>query len=186
MPEQLTNKENRKLQLLEIATGIGQREPLAKLFKIFPESRANHWAVVDFNKPSSENRLFVFDVKNGNIKSYLVAHGKNSGERYATDFSNTEDSNCSSLGIYKTGEEYSGKHGRSVYLNGLEATNDNALSRHIVLHSADYVVPDYEGTGRAGRSEGCFVVNTAYKDEVVDCLKEGSYLIAWHSHPHFV
>lgn len=165
---------------LALAANIGQRDALARLFNFASDSKANYWAVVDFNKPSSENRLFIFDLREGDVREYLVAHGKKSGEKFATHFSNENGSNCSSLGIYKTAEEYHGNHGRSLRIDGLESANSNARDRDVVIHAAEYVVPNYEGTGRAGRSEGCFAVNSAMITEVLDQLTGGSYLIAWH------
>jgi hypothetical protein len=66
-------------------------------------------------------------------------------------------------------------------MNGLDDTNSNVFVRDVVIHSADYVVPDFEGTGRAGRSDGCFAVNPDDIVEVIDCLKGGSYINAWHA-----
>ena len=63
-----------------------------------------------------------------------VAHGRNSGNEFATVFSNESSSNKSSLGFYATGEIYQGKHGESLRLDGLEAgINNNARSRAIVI-----------------------------------------------------
>lgn len=169
-----------KLAALQKAAEVGQEEQLRKLFEFASTSTANYWAVVDFNKPSSEERLYIFDLNNLSYKKFLVAHGKNSGEKYATVFSNVHGSYCSSLGIYKTLHTYPGNHGESLKISGLENTNSNAETRKVVIHKADYVVPDYNGTGRAGRSEGCFAVNPAHIDEVINCLKDGSYFIAWH------
>jgi hypothetical protein len=166
---------------LELAAAEGQLNALKDMFERYPDSRANYWAVVDFNQPSSEERLFIFDLKSQSIKKFLVAHGKGSGFDIATKFSNVPGSNCSSLGIYKTLETYIGKHGESLRIEGLDETNSNAKERAIVIHSADYVVPNYEGTGRAGRSDGCFAVNSENIDEVIQCLEGGSYLNAWHS-----
>lgn len=109
----------------------------------------------------------------------MVAHGKNSGELYATKFSNEIGSNKSSIGIYEAAETYIGKHDLSLRIDGKDATNSNARERAIVIHKADYVVPNYKGTDRAGRSEGCFVVNPTDIDEVIENLKNGSYINAW-------
>jgi hypothetical protein len=164
---------------LNLAANEGQANALQTLFDRAADSKANFWAVVDFNKPSSEERLYVFDLRSQSVKKYLVAHGKKSGLELATVFSNTVGSNCSSLGVYKTAETYIGKHGKSLRINGLDETNSNARPRKVVVHSADYVVPNYKGTGRAGRSDGCFAVNPSVIAEVIANLKGGSYINAW-------
>ncbi|WP_284462978.1 murein L,D-transpeptidase catalytic domain-containing protein [Chryseobacterium sp.] len=173
---------NKKEIALRLAETIGQRKALERLFnfKNAQGSHANFWAVVDFNKPSSEERLFIFNLIDESFKKYLVAHGKNSGDKYAKTFSNVNGSNCSSLGVYKTGETYTGKHGKSLRIDGLENSNSNVRERAIVIHSADYVVPNFENTGRAGRSEGCFAVHPSVSNEVIENLKEGSYFLAWY------
>lgn len=170
-----------KNKVLELAEIEGQTKALQAMFDRFPDSKASYWAVVDFNRPSSKERLFIFDLKSQSVKKFLVAHGKNSGEALATHFSNEPGSNCSSLGIYKTLETYIGKHGESLQIEGLDKTNSNVKARLVVVHKADYVVPNYQGTGRAGRSDGCFAVNPEHIDEVIQSLKGGSYLNAWHS-----
>lgn len=180
MPTTISTSNTDKAKALEIADGIGQKAPLQILFDRAPESKANFWAIVDFNKPSSEERLFIFDLMNQTYRAFLVAHGKNSGEKYATVFSNVNGSNCSSLGVYKTATTYIGQHDLSLYLDGLDESNSYVRKRLIVIHKADYVVPNYKGTGRAGRSEGCFAVHPDYIDEVIISLKGGSYLLAWH------
>jgi L,D-transpeptidase catalytic domain len=169
-----------KSKALELATAEGQSNALTDMFERFPNSNGNFWAVVDFNLPSSVERLFIFDLQSQSVKKFLVAHGHNSGQELATNFSNEIGSNCSSLGIYKTSETYIGKHGKSLRIEGLDETNSNAEVRAVVIHSADYVVPNYSGTGRAGRSDGCFAVNPNDIDEVIQSLKDASYLNAWH------
>lgn len=144
----------------------------------------NYITVIDFSKHSSQKRMHVIDMKTGAVVSYLAAHGKGSeGARddgYADRFSNVDGSNASSLGIYKTGEPYSGAHGLSLRLHGLEATNSNAYSRAIVLHGADYVSPGtISSTGRIGRSLGCPAVENRYAPGLVASLKNGSLMIAW-------
>ena len=168
-----------KSKALEIAAAEGQAIALTEMFERFTDCNANFWAVVDFNLSSSTERLFIFDLESQSVRKFLVAHGHNSGLEFATNFSNEIGSNCSSLGIYKTTEIYIGKHGKSLKIKGLDETNSNAEERDIVIHRADYVVPDYGGTGRAGRSDGCFAVNPNDIDEVIQSL-QGSYLHAWH------
>ncbi len=171
----LTDERNELKQIaLNNADIIGQKSKLQELFNFDTHSKANFWAIVDFNKPRTEKRLFIFDLRNKEVKSYLVSHGKNSGDLYATDFSNTINSNKSCLGIFKTGTTYIGHNGRSLYLDGLQASNNNTRERYIVIHQSQYVTDEV-----AGRSLGCFVVSPKYAKEVIDNLKDGSYLLAW-------
>ena len=102
-------------------------------------------AVVDFDLPSTEKRLWVFDLATHQLLFHtLVAHGHNSGDNEATHFSNTDASNMSSLGFYVTGTEYSGKHGQSLRLTGLdEGFNTNAAARSVVMHGANYVSEEF-------------------------------------------
>lgn len=77
--------------------------------------------LIDFSKPSTEKRLYVFDMKEKKMLfSSVVAHGKNSGGVYATSFSNEYGSYKSSLGFYLTASTYQGKNGYSLILDGLE------------------------------------------------------------------
>ncbi|ABL64736.1 conserved hypothetical protein [Chlorobium phaeobacteroides DSM 266] len=152
-----------------------------------PEENPRYLAVVDFTKPSFIKRLALIDLKTGEEFFYRVAHGKNSGELFASWFSDTSESNMSSLGLYKVLETYSGDHGKAMRLEGLEpSVNSNAFSRDIVLHSAEYVSLRYIFINlltlngpRIGRSNGCFVVSPHAIDEVVQKLNHGAFLYAW-------
>ncbi|WP_310392679.1 murein L,D-transpeptidase catalytic domain family protein [Hymenobacter sp.] len=135
--------------------------------------------VVDFDLPSTEKRLWVLDLAKHEILFYtLVAHGHNTGENEATNFSNTDQSNMSSLGFYATGGEYQGKHGRSLKLEGLdEGFNTNAESRSVVMHGADYVSEDFiRQNGRLGRSLGCPALPMDLKDEIIEAVNGGTCL----------
>ncbi len=145
---------------------------------------ARYWAIADFDRKSSEPRLFLFDVRDSRVQPYLCAHGKGSegptDDGYANVFSNESGSNCTSLGIYRCAETYNGKHGFSMRLDGLEATNSNARARDIVVHGADYVSPEIiRRTGRIGRSDGCLAVENRFCTEVVSALTGGSLVLAW-------
>ena len=96
--------------------------------------------LIDFTKPSHMERLFVIDLVAERILfRSLVAHGKNSGEDYATSFSNNPNSHQSSLGYYLTGKPYVGRHGYSLLLDGLEkGINDNARNRAVKDFLEDY------------------------------------------------
>ncbi|MGE4514247.1 MAG: murein L,D-transpeptidase catalytic domain family protein, partial [Chryseobacterium sp.] len=97
--------------------------------------------VCDFSMSSNTKRLWVIDMNERKVLfNSLVAHGKNTGEEFATNFSNTESSLQSSLGFYITDATYNGDNGYSLKLLGMDkGFNDAAYRRAIVLHGADYV-----------------------------------------------
>jgi len=135
--------------------------------------------VIDFDLPSTEKRLWVLDLGNNEILFHtLVAHGHNSGENEATNFSNTDQSNMSSLGFYATGSEYEGKHGHSLRLQGLdEGFNTNAGARSVVMHGADYVSEDFiKQNGRLGRSLGCPALPLDQYAQIIDAVNDGTCL----------
>lgn len=135
--------------------------------------------LIDFTKPSNEERLLVLDMAEGKLLFHsLVAHGRNSGDLYATRFSNRPESHQSSLGLYLTEGTYTGKNGYSLRLNGLEkGVNDNALARAIVIHGAAYADPSVcRGGRRLGRSWGCPALPPALNRPIIDTIKGGSVL----------
>jgi len=142
-----------------------------------------HLAVIDYSKPSTERRLWVFDVASGRLLFHeLVAHGRNTGEQLAQRFSNVEGSKMSSLGLYQATETYQGSNGYSLRLRGLDrGFNDNALARAIVMHGAPYVSEAIaERLGRLGRSWGCPAVRQEVARMVIDTLKGGALLFAYY------
>lgn len=141
-------------------------------------SNQNFISIIDFTQASTERRYYLIDLKTGDATNYLVAHGKESGENFATRFSNTPDSNMSSLGIYLTGEEYWGGRGFSMVLKGMETTNSNAEVREIIMHSADYVSDEFIARyGRLGRSLGCPAVNPLVVGHLIRKIENGSVLL---------
>jgi hypothetical protein len=133
--------------------------------------------IIDFKKHNSKERFFIIDMESGRVESYLAAHGKNSDpdfDGYATKFSNTPNSNMTSLGFYLTAETYYGKNDYSLRLDGLSETNSNARERAIVIHGANYVTPG----PKIGRSEGCPALDRRYTQEVIDQIKGGALLYA--------
>jgi len=139
--------------------------------------------IIDYSKPSNTERFFVIDINSRKIlyKS-LVAHGKNSGINYASNFSNKQCSYKSSIGFFLTGDTYYGKHGFSLRLNGLEKDiNDNARERAIVIHSASYVNEEYINKyGRLGRSHGCPALPAANYNNIVDLIKSKTCLFIYY------
>lgn len=149
-----------------------------------PKGKIGPVAVVDFTKASTKKRLTIYEPNGRKASQHLVAHGYGSGEKYAQRFSNRSGSGQSSLGLYKIGSSYYGKHGKSLKLHGLESgLNSKAYSRAIVMHSADYVSSDakwdnfWSGEGwRIGRSAGCPAVSKEDMRYVLQKLPTGSFL----------
>lgn len=139
--------------------------------------------LIDFSKSSNTKRLWIIDMKTQTVLyNTLVAHGRNSGDEFAKEFSNVNSSNKSSLGFYATGEIYQGKHGTSLRLDGLEkGINCNARNRAVVIHAADYVSEKFiKQHKRLGRSLGCPALPAELNKEVVNLIKEKSCLFIYH------
>ena len=144
---------------------------------------AQRLAVIDYSLPSTEQRLWVFDLKRRKLLFHeLVAHGRNSGENMATLFSNRNESHATSLGLFRTQESYLGQNGYSLRMEGLEpGFNDNAYDRAIVIHGAPYVSPVLaRANGRIGRSLGCPAVRPAIAHRLIDSMKDGQLLFSYY------
>ena len=155
----------------------------AKLLAEGKIENENYLTIVDFTKTSDQKRLFLIDVKNQKVvEKSLVAHGRNTGNNTATKFSNIPQSYQSSLGFYLTAETYSGKHGHSLRLDGLEPNfNDKARERAIVIHGADYVSNNFVAQhGRLGRSFGCPALPQAKSKHIIETIKDGSCLFVYY------
>ena len=118
--------------------------------------------IADFGLRSDLPRFHFVDLERQAVKSYLVSHGTGSDpehDGWLNSYSNVEGSNATSKGAYVTWEWYKGQYGTSVRLGGLDATNNNALRRYIVMHRAAYAEPEHIARwGRLGRSNGCFAM----------------------------
>ncbi len=139
--------------------------------------------LIDFSLSSNVKRLWIIDLATNSIlMNTFVAHGMNTGEEFATTFSNATSSLKSSLGFYSTGEIYNGKHGLSLKLDGLEkGVNDNARDRGIVMHAADYVSTSFiKNNNRLGRSQGCPAIPEELTPQIIQMIKNKSCLFIYH------
>ncbi|WP_317128583.1 murein L,D-transpeptidase catalytic domain family protein [Flavobacterium sangjuense] len=143
----------------------------------------NILTLVDFSLSSNKKRLWVIDLdKKIILFQTLVAHGRNTGEEFAKQFSNQAESFQSSVGFYATGEIYDGKHGMSLKLDGLEkGLNDKARERAVVVHGADYVSESFiKQNKRLGRSQGCPALPVEMNAKIINVIKDKSCLFIYH------
>ena len=148
-----------------------------------PRRRQPHLAVIDYSAPSTQPRLWVFDLDLGAVVFHeWVAHGSGAGGEGPPVFSDVPDSHCSSLGAFATAELYTGTHGLSLRLDGLQpGVNGRARARDIVVHGAAYVSRDHiTEWGRLGRSWGCPAVRVEVAEPLVRALADRALLYAWH------
>ena len=144
--------------------------------------------IIDFSLSSTEKRLWVLDMTtNKVIFNTVVAHGRNTGGEFATKFSNTNNSNQSSLGFYVTDNTYYGKNGLSLFLDGQEkGFNTNARKRYVVFHGAKYANTDFvKRNGRLGRSLGCPAVPTAVNNAIIIKIKNKSCFFIYHPNKNY-
>ena len=150
-------------------------------------NRARVWrtdmvGVADFALPSSLPRFHFADLEKGQVRSFLVAHGKGSDpehDGFLKIFSNIPNSLATSRGAFITYEWYKGKYGTSIRLGGVDVDNSNALERAIVLHPAWYANPEMlEKWGKLGRSDGCFAMGEADFNEALWHLSGGRLIYA--------
>ena len=138
-------------------------------------------AIADFSTHSSKPRFHLVDLQTGRARSYLVAHGKGSDPAHTgwlKSFSNAPGSEATSQGAYVTADTYSGKHGYSRRLLGLDAGNSNAYDRAIVIHKAWYVSDQMARAGAIGRSQGCFAFSEKDHGAVMDLLGPDRLILA--------
>ncbi|AMM52155.1 hypothetical protein TH61_14515 [Rufibacter sp. DG15C] len=165
------------------AVGYYNLKDLGKLNK-----NKNLLTVIDFGKPSREKRLWIIDLNKKKVLYHsLVAHGRGSGDDRAVKFSNVENSHMSSLGFYVTKSTYTGKHGLSLKMEGLDRNhNTNAYQRAIVVHAADYVSESFvKQHGRLGRSHGCPALPPDINAQVVQLIKDGTCLYIDAAHANY-
>lgn len=138
--------------------------------------------LADFGLHSGKPRFHFVNLERGEVRSHHVSHGIGSDyqhDGWLKQFSNVEGSNATSRGAYVTWEWYQGRYGTSVRLGGLDASNEAALRRYIVMHHADYAEPEHLARyGRMGRSNGCFAMGTEQFREALLHLSGGRLIYA--------
>ena len=151
---------------------------------------SNILTIVDYSQSSNNKRLYVIDLKNKCLLfNTYVAHGRNTGEEFAKDFSNELGSYKSSLGFYITENPIIGSHtGFSLMINGVEkGINDNAEKRAIIIHSADYATEDFiKKYGRLGRSFGCPVLPPNMNKPIIETIKGGTCLFIYNPDESYI
>ncbi|MCO5143162.1 MAG: murein L,D-transpeptidase catalytic domain family protein [Oligoflexia bacterium] len=148
---------------------------------------------IDFTLPSTHKRFYFIDLETGDVSKEYVSHGKGSGkDAYAEVFSNTPDSKMTSLGTYYVGERYTGGHGVTLRLYGLDNSNDTAYERDIVFHKARYADETFfekidpktkQKYQRLGLSEGCPAISHKVMDRYLPLLENGGLID--HHHDNF-
>jgi hypothetical protein len=150
----------------------------------------NILTIIDFSQSSRNKRMYILDLqKKSLLQNTYVAHGRNTGEEYARDFSNKEGSLKSSLGFYLTKNQAVGASvGLSLILNGIEkGFNDNALKREIIMHGARYATEEFiKRTGRLGRSFGCPSVPPDLIKRITDLIKDGTCLFIYQKDDNYL
>lgn len=163
------------------------KAPLELIFKMFDYNQGRianteYTVLVDYSLPSTDKRLFLVNLYTADVQRFYVAHGIRSGIVEARSFSNSLDSWKSSLGFYYLKGSYvSEKNGLSLFMDGIDRSNNNARLRSIFLHGAKYVSEEFIAqNGRLGWSEGCFAVGLEHVSYLVSLLQNGSILLSYH------
>jgi hypothetical protein len=135
-------------------------------------------SVIDFRIHSKFPRLFVINAKTAEVDAIHVAHG--TGSDHENDgvpkfFSNVPNSKRSSLGSYLISEKYYGKYGAAMKTDGLDRQNSLVRERNIVMHGSNYVK---DGRSKQGLSWGCPAVPFAWMSQLIDRLRDGSFMYA--------
>jgi hypothetical protein len=174
------------------SVGLPDREVLACALAAYHRAyeaglvRNQLLTVIDYGLPSSLRRLWVIEPRSLRVLMHeFVAHGRGSAPfddpDRAVRFGNEPESHRSSLGTFLTGDTYTGEHGYSLELLGLDVgVNDRAWERRIVMHPAAYVGESFrtKSGGRVGRSWGCPALDPAVAHSLINRIQDGSVVFA--------
>jgi L,D-transpeptidase catalytic domain len=129
--------------------------------------------------PSGKKRFFIYNLLKDSIEaSGLVAHGSGcEAKKGSFIFNNTPNSLASAKGKYKIGVSYFGDFGLAFKLHGLDATNNKAYERFIVLHSHECVPNKEVYPSEICVSWGCPTVNPNFLTILESKIKESKHPI---------
>lgn len=145
--------------------------------------------LIDFSLHSGVPRLLLWNYQRDTIEaSALVSHGCGTATwgtdetKWQPQLSNVPESHCSSEGKYLIKERGWSQWGIHVkyLLHGLDATNNKALERLIVLHSWEAI--EDEATYPVGTPEGwgCPAVSNAFMKKLDQLFqKEKKDVLMW-------
>ena len=161
---------------------------MASFKKAYQEGRSTSPVVtiIDYELPSNQKRLWVIDLAQKKLLFHeFTTHGRGSDRNHdgkMDSASNTVNSNQSNVGLLVTDQPYTGRHGKSLRMDGLEpGFNDNAKDRAIVFHSARYADDEYIARhGKAGRSHGCPALDPDVSGRIIDTIKDGKLVFAYY------
>ncbi len=185
--QSISFENTNKLQFDVFAKALLGFENLKKAGKL--DENAHLLTICDFSLSSNTKRLWVIDTEERKVLfNSLVAHGKNTGEEFATNFSNTESSLQSSMGFYITESTYNGDNGYSLKLLGMDKRfNDAAYKRAVVMHGADYVSEEFAVMHkRIGRSWGCPAVPRALTEPIINTIKGKNCLFIYYPDENYL
>ncbi|AYN00592.1 murein L,D-transpeptidase catalytic domain family protein [Chryseobacterium sp. 3008163] len=185
--QSISFENTNKLQFDVFAKALLGFENLKKAGKLSEE--AHLLTICDFSLSSNVKRLWVIDTEQRKVLfNSLVAHGKNTGEEFATNFSNTESSLQSSMGFYITESTYNGDNGYSLKLLGMDrGFNDAAYKRAVVMHGADYVSDEFAAAHkRIGRSWGCPAIPRSLTEPIINTIKGKNCLFIYYPDENYL
>ncbi|KTC93132.1 MULTISPECIES: murein L,D-transpeptidase catalytic domain family protein [Legionella] len=183
-----TNTSLKEIENMLVTSSLNKLvvDKVLKTLKCAGEYNVDHnniLTIIDYSLPSSEKRLWVFDLYAKKLLYHTyVSHGIKSGTLLSTSFSNKYNSKSSSIGVYKTEDTYYGRHGLSLKLDGLDpGFNDNASNRSVVMHGGWYVDESFiKKYGRAGRSWGCPALPENITSDIINTIKDRSLFVIYY------
>lgn len=180
--EEITPIETKKVKLEKIVPEKPVSKYQTEIEHIKSFSKINGYnqnvaIMIDYSVHSGKNRFFIVDLKNEKVKKKaLVCHGSCKGDNdkdFATTFSNTANSYCTTLGMALISERDYSTWGSNFkfWLDGLEDNNKNLRSRVVVLHSWEGVKDEEMYPNGLAMSWGCPTISLKMLDEVDELLK---------------